>query len=262
MKTEKTATINRSIEPKQAKVKSANPIGDSADFNRILEGVQHGKSIVESNSNHTIFRQGQPANSVFYLQHGKVKLMATSKEGKEAIVAVINGGEFFGEGCLIGQLVRMATASAMMDSTMVKIEKPLMMRLLHNNQGVSKFFVEHLLSRNARYEEDLIDQLFNNSEKRLARILLLLAKFGKDSISERVHPKIDQESLAQMVGTTRSRVSYFMNKFKNHGFIDYKDGNLTVHNSLLKVVLGSLSEKGKKLAGVNSGTPIKSELVE
>jgi CRP/FNR family cyclic AMP-dependent transcriptional regulator len=141
---------------------------------------------------------------VFYLQHGKVKLTATSKEGKEAIVAVINRGEFFGEGCIIGQLVRVSTASTMMDSTIHKIEKPMMMRLLHENQDVSKFFVEHLLSRNARYEEDLIDQLFNNSEKRLARILLLSAKFGKDSISERVHPKIDQESLAQMVGTTRS----------------------------------------------------------
>jgi CRP/FNR family cyclic AMP-dependent transcriptional regulator len=262
MKTEKVATINRNIEPKQAKVKSANPINGSANFDCILEKVRHGKSIVECHSNHTIFRQGQPANSVFYLQHGKVKLTATSKEDKEAIVAVINGGEFFGEGCLIGQSVRMATASAMMDSTMHKIEKPLMMRLLHKNQDVSKFFVQHLLSRNARYEEDLVDQLFNNSEKRLARILLLLVKFGKDGVSKRVRTKIDQESLAKMVGITRARVSYFMNKFNRRGFIDYIDGNLTVHNSLLEVVLGSLSEKGKKLGGMNSGTPIKSELVE
>ena len=247
MKTKIMATTNKTIEPKQAKVKSAHQSGDTTEFNNALERVMHGKSSIEYSANHNIFSQGFPANSLFYLKQGKVKLTATSDEGKEAIVAVINDGQFFGEGCLTGQPLRMATASTMTDSTMQKIEKPMMMNMLKDNPDVSEYFIEHLLSRNNRFEEDLVDQLFNNSEKRLARVLLLLAKFGKDSISEKVHPKIDQESLAQMIGTTRSRVSYFMNKFKKQGFINYKDGNMTIHNSLLKVVLGTLSEKTRKL---------------
>ena len=186
---------------------------------------------------------------MFYLRSGKVKLAATSEQGKEAIVAVLNGGEFFGEGCLAGQPLRMATATAMMDSTLHRIEKPLMMRMLHEQLDVSEFFVEHLLSRNIRYEEDLVDQLFNSSEKRLARILLLLAHFGKESRSEPVLPRINQATLAEMVGTTRSRVSHFMNKFRKHGFVNYNmGGEMTVHSGLLSVVLGSLSKPTLQLA--------------
>lgn len=243
MKMKIGTTPNKSIEPKQAEVKSARPIKDSVDFDAILERVQFGKSNVECSSNHTIFKQGQPANSVFYLQRGKVKLTVTSEEGKEAIVAMINDGQFFGEGCLTGQSLRMATACTLTDSKMQKIEKSVMIRILKGNPDASEYFIEYLLSRNNRFEEDLVDQLFNNSEKRLARVLLLLANFGKDSVSEKVRPKIHQESLAQMIGTTRSRVSHFMNKFKKNGFINYTNGYLTIHNSLLKVVLGSLSDK-------------------
>ena len=158
---------------------------------------------------------------MFYLRRGKVKLAVTSEQGKEAIVAILGAGEFFGEGCLAGQPLRIATATAMTDCTLVRIEKPLMARMLHEQHDFSELFVTHLLSRNIRYEEDLVDQLFNSSEKRLARILLLLAHFGKESRAETVLPRVNQENLAQMVGTTRSRVSHFMNKFRKLGFVDY-----------------------------------------
>jgi CRP/FNR family transcriptional regulator, cyclic AMP receptor protein len=239
--------VRKSLQPRQASVKSAQRGSDSANWERILHGTKDGKSSIDCNPNHTIFTQGEPAFSLFYVQQGKVKLTATSKQGKEAIIAVMNGGEFFGEGCLSGQKLRMSTATAMMDSKVYKIEKSVMRRMLDDNV-VSKFFVERILSRNIRYEEDLADQLFNNSERRLARILLLSANFGEDSTSEPVVPKINQEDLAQMVGTTRARVSHFMNKFKKQGFIDYKDGHMTVHNGLLKVVLGSLSKDQGELA--------------
>ena len=249
METKKKTMSNKNMEPKQTKVKSARRRGNPADWVRSLEGVTRGKTAVEYGSNHTIFKQGGPADSVFYIRSGKVKLAATSEHGKEAIVAVVNGGEFFGEGCLAGQLLRMSTATAMMDSTLHRIEKPLMMRMLHEQLDVSEFFVEHLLSRNIRYEEDLVDQLFNSSEKRLARILLLLAHFGKDSRSEPVVPRINQATLAEMVGTTRSRVSHFMNKFRKHGFVNYNmGGEMTVHSGLLSVVLGSLSKPTLQLA--------------
>jgi CRP/FNR family transcriptional regulator, cyclic AMP receptor protein len=186
---------------------------------------------------------------VFYIQTGKVKLGATSEQGKEAIVAVLNSGEFFGEGCLAGQPLRMSTATTMVDSALHKIDKSLMMRMLHEQPHVSEFFVKYLLSRNIRYEEDLVDQLFNNSEKRLARILLLLAHFGKESSEEPVLPRISQATLAEMVGTTRSRVSHFMNKFRQHGFVNYNNsGEITVHSGLLGVVLGALSKDARKLA--------------
>ena len=184
-----------------------------------------------------IFRQGQPADSLFYLRRGKVKLSVISQQGKEAIVAILSAGEFFGEGCLAGQPVRMATAVAMTDCTLDKIDKSLMARMLHEQHDISELFVKHLLSRNIRYEADLVDQLFNSSEKRLARILLLLSHFGKESRAETVIPRVNQDTLAQMVGTTRSRVSHFMNRFREHGFIDYDDGGLTVHSGLLSVVL-------------------------
>jgi CRP/FNR family transcriptional regulator, cyclic AMP receptor protein len=207
------------------------------DWEVILAGVFRGKTVIEYGTNRNIFRQGQPADALFYLRRGKVKLTVMSQQGKEAIVAILDAGEFFGEGCLAGQPSRMATAIAMTDCTLDKIEKSLMARILHEQHDVSELFVKHLLSRNIRYEADLVDQLFNSSEKRLARILLLLAQFGKESKAEIVVPRVNQDTLAQMVGTTRSRVSHFMNKFRKLGFIDYDDSGLTVHSGLLSIVL-------------------------
>ena len=210
----------------------------SVDWAAFLGGISRGKTVLEYGANRTIFVQGDPGDSVWYLQRGEVKLAVTSQQGKEAIVSVLGDNEFFGEGCLAGQPLRLATATALTDCTLYRIEKSLMVRLLHEQQGISELFMTHLLSRNIRYEEDLVDQLFNSSEKRLARILLLLAHFGKESRTETVHPGINQEHLAQMVGTTRSRVSHFMNKFRTLGFIDYTGGGaLTVNNGLLTVIL-------------------------
>jgi CRP/FNR family transcriptional regulator, cyclic AMP receptor protein len=207
------------------------------DWEAILRGVFRGKTAIEYGMNRNIFRQGQLADSLFYLRRGKVKLMVTSRQGKEAIVAILGAGEFFGEGCLAGQTSRMATAVTLTECTLDKLEKSLMVRLLHEQHDVSELFVHHLLSRNIRYEADLVDQLFNSSEKRLARILLMLAHFGKESRAETVVPRVSQDTLAQMVGTTRSRVSHFMNKFRKLGFIDYDDYELTVHSGLLGIIL-------------------------
>jgi len=207
------------------------------DWDAVLTGIFRGKTVIEYGANRKIFRQGQPADSLFYLRRGKVKLIVMSQQGKEAIVAILSPGEFFGEGCLAGQQSRMATAVAMTDCTLDKIDKSLMARMIHEQHEVSELFVRHLLSRNIRYEADLVDQLFNSSEKRLARILLLLAHFGKESRAETVVPRVNQDTLAQMVGTTRSRVSHFMNKFRKLGFIDYDDSGLTVHSGLLSIVL-------------------------
>jgi CRP-like cAMP-binding protein len=193
---------------------------------------------LEYGANRTIYMQGDPADSVWYVQQGKVKHAVTSQQGKEAIVAILGAGEFFGEGCLAGRPLRMATASTLTDCTLYKVEKLLMMRMLHEQHGISELFVTHLLTRNMRYHEDLVDQLFNSSEKRLARILLLLTHFGKEAKAETILLGINQEHLAQMVGTTRSRVSHFMNKFRTLGFIDYAgNGPLTVTSGLLSVVL-------------------------
>jgi CRP/FNR family transcriptional regulator, cyclic AMP receptor protein len=175
---------------------------------------------------------------LFLLRRGKVKLSVTSQQGKEAIIAVLDNNHFFGEGCLAGQSLRMSTATALTDCSLARLERRLMMDLLHERHEISEMFVKHLLSRNVRFEADLVDQLFNSSEKRLARILLLLSHFGKESKSEPVIPGITQENLAEMVGTTRSRVSHFMNKFRSLGFIDYGDGGgLTINSGLLSVVL-------------------------
>jgi CRP/FNR family transcriptional regulator, cyclic AMP receptor protein len=209
----------------------------SVDWEALFTGIFRGKTVLEYGLGHDIFQQGQPADSLFYIRQGKVKISVISNQGKEAIVAILDSGEFFGEGCLAGQLLRMATAVALSDCTLDKIEKQLMERMLHEKQEVAELFVKHLLSRNIRYEADLVDQLFNSSEKRLARVLLLLAHFGKEGRSEIVLPKVDQESLAKMVGTTRARVSHFMNKFRKLGFIDYDNNGLTVHSGLLSVVL-------------------------
>lgn len=187
-----------------------------------------------------IFTQGDEANAVFYIQTGRVKLTVVSKAGKEATIGLLNEGNFFGEGALAGQALRMGSASAVTDCDLLRIDKRAMMDALHREHAFSDLFVAYLLARNVRYEEDLVDQLFNSSEKRLARVLLLLAHFGKEGVPETVVPKISQESLAEMVGTTRSRVSFFMNRFRKLGFIHYAggiEGGLQVHSSLLNVVL-------------------------
>jgi CRP/FNR family cyclic AMP-dependent transcriptional regulator len=201
-----------------------------------LEGVNGGKSVTDYRKDQPVFLQHDPASAIFYIKKGKVKLTVVSEEGKEAVVALLGPTDFCGEGCLAGQAVRMATAVTMMDSTIVRIEKGAMVQALHDRIEFSEKFMAHLLARNVRVEEDLVDQLFNSSEKRLARILLLLANFGKEGRPEPVLANISQETLADMIGTTRSRVSFFMNKFRKMGFIDY-NGHLNVHSSLLNVVL-------------------------
>lgn len=204
----------------------------------IIATFNGGAKHSEYAANRNIFSQGDPAESLYFLRKGKVKISVTSAQGKEAIVSMLNAGEFFGEGCLAGQLLRISSASTVTDCSLARIDKALMARMLHERHGVSELFVTHLLSRNIRFEGDLVDQLFNSSEKRLARTLLLLAHFGKESKSEPVHPRINQEDLAQMVGTTRSRISKFMNKFRTLGFVDYSDnGGLSVNSGLLSVVL-------------------------
>ena len=208
------------------------------DWEALLAGITRGKTSVEYGANRRIFDQGQPADSIYYVRKGKVKLSVISQQGKEAIVATLSAGEFLGEGCLAGQPLRMSTATTVTDCNLFRIEKPLMLGMLHEKHEISELFAAHLLSRNVRYEADLVDQLFNSSEKRLARILLLLAHFGKESKAEPVLPPVSQDSLAQMIGTTRSRVSHFMNKFRKLGFIYYDDNDgLTVHSGLLSVVL-------------------------
>ncbi len=185
-----------------------------------------------------VFAQGDVADAVFYIQKGKVRLTVVAASGKEATIGILNEGNFFGEGCLTGQPRRMCSASAMTDCTVMRIEKKSMMEVIHRERAFSDMFVTYLLTRNIRYEEDLVDQLFNSSEKRLARVLLLLAHFGKDGKSEIAIPEITQETLAEMVGTTRGRVNFFMNRFRKLGFIDYHaDNELQVHSSLLNVVL-------------------------
>jgi CRP/FNR family transcriptional regulator, cyclic AMP receptor protein len=223
----------------QPEVITANQKNQPVDWEAFLSGFAGGKTDVEYGANRNIFCQGQPADCVFYIRQGKVKIAVTSEQGNEAIVAILGASDFFGEGCLAGQPLRIATATTMTDCHLVRIAKPLMVRILHERHDISELFVTHLLSRNIRFEGDLVDQLFNSSEKRLARILLLLAHFGKEGRAETVHPRINQENLAQMVGTTRSRVSHFMNKFKKLGFVDYDSasGGLTVHSGLLSMVL-------------------------
>src|SRR3989441_9801260 len=207
------------------------------DPNTFLAMIGDARKILAVPKKQTIFTQGDEADAVFYVQKGKVKLTVVSKTGKEATVGILSEGNFFGEGSLAGQALRMGSAAAMTDCQLLRIEKKAMMAALHREHAFSDMFVAYLLARNIRYEEDLVDQLFNSSEKRLARILLLLAHFGKEGTPETVVPKISQETLAEMVGTTRSRVSFFMNRFRKLGFVDYNGGGLQVHTSLLNVVL-------------------------
>ena len=206
------------------------------DLKTFLSTIDGGRTIAAVLKKQTIFAQGDSADSVFYLQKGKIKLAVVATSGKEATIGILNEGDFFGEGCLTGQPLRMCSATAMTDCTVMRIEKKSMMDVIHREHSFSDMFVAYLLTRNIRYEEALVDQLFNSSEKRLARVLLLLAQFGKDGKPEVAIPKISQETLAEMVGTTRSRINLFMNKFRKLGFVRY-NGELEVHSSLLNVVL-------------------------
>ncbi len=201
-----------------------------------LTTIGSGKTILKSRKNQLIFSQGDAADAVFYIQEGKVKLTVLSRRGKEAVVAILEHPAFFGEACLAGQLVHLSSATALDASAIMRIDKPAMIRVLHDEPAFAELFTAYLLARNIRIQEDLVDQLFNSSEKRLARILLLLAHFGKEGTPEPIIPKISQETLADMIGTTRSRVSFFMNKFKKMGFI-HNNGGLHIHSSLLNVVL-------------------------
>ena len=196
-----------------------------------------GRSVATYGRKQAIFRQGDAADAVFYVQTGKVQITVVSEQGKEGVIGMLDAGEFFGEGCLAGQPLHMASASATAESTIVRIEKDAMIRALHDEPAFSQLFMAYLLSRNVQIEADLVDQLFNSSEKRLARVLLLLAHFGKDGKMETVIPLINQEILASRVGTTRSRINYFLNKFRKLGFIEYNKGSLKVHSSLLNVIV-------------------------
>jgi CRP/FNR family transcriptional regulator, cyclic AMP receptor protein len=209
---------------------------DSFDPQVFLATVGLARTITECPKDYKIFSQGDPADAVFYIQKGRVKLKVISKQGKEAVIAILDAGDFLGEACLIGQTVCLVTATAIAPSFVLRIEKNEMLRVLHEEPKFSDFFLPYVLSRNVRTQEDLVDQLFNSSEQRLARTLLLLAHYGKEGAPETIVPEINQETLAGMVGTTRSRVNFFMNKFKKMGFIDYKEG-LRVHRSLLNIVL-------------------------
>jgi CRP/FNR family transcriptional regulator, cyclic AMP receptor protein len=207
------------------------------DVQAFLDSAGAARKMVSFRRSDSIYSQGDPCATVMYLQHGRVKLSVLSHAGKEAVVAVLGPGDFFGEGALADQLVRIGTATAMMDTTVLVIEKHEMMRVLREQHAFSERFIAHMLARNIRVEADLVDQLFNSSERRLARTLLLLARYGgKEGGDERVLPKVSQETLAEIVGTTRSRVNFFMNKFKKLGFIDY-NGDITIHSSLVSVVL-------------------------
>ena len=228
-------SADRVPEPRRARGTSTTPATTLKPLDAVdWTGVRLQR--VEYESAAKIFAQGDPATSVMYVEKGAVRLSVLSHAGKEAVVAVLDAGHFFGEGCLAGQSQRMATATAMVPCTILAIEKPEMVRQLHAEPAFADRFLRHMLTRNIRIEEDLIDQLFNSSEKRLARTLLLLARYGEPDASHRTLPRVSQETLAEMVGTTRSRVNFFMNKFRKLGFIEY-NGDLKINNSLLSVVL-------------------------
>jgi len=220
----------------QRKTKAKPRVPGSFDPKPFLARVGRGRSVVNYRPPERIFAQGDPANAVYYIQEGQVKITVVSRQGKEAVIGILRAGDFFGEGCLAGQPARMASASAMSECSIMRLEKAALVRALREEPEFSEMFLMHVLSRNIRFEADLVDQLFNSSEKRLARVLLLLANFGKASEPQTVIPKISQETLAEIIGTTRSRVSFFMNRFRKMGFIHY-NGGLEVHSSLLNVVL-------------------------
>src|SRR6202011_841196 len=213
-----------------------NPANNGFDPKAFLARVGAGKTILKLEKNQHVFEQGDVADTVFYIQQGRVKLTVLSEQGKEAVVGILEPGQFFGEGCLNGHPLRIATTTAMEDCMITSITKEAMIAALHDEPKFSELFMAYLLTRNSRIEEDLIDQLFNSSERRLARMLLLLANFGKEGSPQPISPNISQETLAEMIGPTRSRVSHFMNKFRKLGLIDY-NGHIVVHNSLLSAVL-------------------------
>jgi len=206
------------------------------DLETFLSGMDGGRTISKYRKDEAVFAQGDPANAVFYIRKGECKVTVVSEQGKEAVVAIHSKGDFFGEGCLNGHRRRLATVTAITASEIMRLEKATMVQVLHDQPKFSELFISYLVARNVRVEADLVDQLFNSSEKRLARLLLLMANFGKEGRPEPVLAKISQTTLAEMIGTTRSRVSFFMNKFRKLGFIDY-NGDLQVHNSLLNVIL-------------------------
>ncbi len=207
------------------------------DPQAFLEKIVTGKTVRVYEDKQSVFTQGDRADAVFYIQSGKVKLTVVSTRGKEAVIAIVEHGTFFGEGCMAGQPLRMSTATAMQRPTIIRVEKETMVSMLHQEPQFAELFIAYLLSRNIRIEEDLVDHLFNSSEKRLARLLLLLAHYGKDAQQEVVVPNMSQETLAEMIGTTRSRVSFFMNRFRKMGFLDYSGSRLHVNSALLTVVL-------------------------
>jgi CRP-like cAMP-binding protein len=215
----------------------AKPNGTSTfDPKAFLATVSRGRTVSDYRKDDVVFLQSSPAEAVFYVQKGKIKIVVASKQGKEAVIAILGPGDVFGEGCLIGQPLRLATARAMVESEVMRVGKTEMIRVLHAEPAFGELFMAHLLTRNSRIEEDLVDQLFNSSEKRLARTLLILANFGKDGGPQPITTPISQETLAEIIGTTRSRVSQFMNKFRKLGFIEY-NGHLQIHSSLLSVIL-------------------------
>lgn len=230
--------MSRSPKIKPIKPSTTPTSGSELPFDPavFLSTAALGREISKHSKKQVIFAQGEQADAVFYIKRGKVKVAVVSNDGKEAIVALLGPDEFVGEGCLIGQPKRLATASAMTECETMRVAKTEIQRLLHDEPAFSQMFMAHILARNARVEEDLVDQIFNSTEKRLARLLLLMANFGKEGRTEPILAKISQETLAEMVGTTRSRVSHFMNKFRRLGFIDY-NGHLEVHNSLVGVLL-------------------------
>ena len=217
-------------------MKARENVKPAFDLKVFLTKTKGGKTTADYDENALIFAQGDPATAIFYIHKGKVKLTVLSRQGKEAVVGILGAGDFFGEGCLAGQPLRMGTAASLSGCSITRLEKAEVVSALHEQPSFSEVFVAHLLSRNIRIEEDLVDQLFNSSEKRLARVLLLLANFGKEGTPQTVIPKMSQETLAEIIGTTRSRVSFFMNRFRKLGFIEY-NGSLTIHSSLLNVVL-------------------------
>jgi CRP-like cAMP-binding protein len=231
-----TGTVVGLLPDKKIRRPAAGTLATTFNPQTFLAKVGHGKTTLQASKEHLIFSQGDAADAVFYVQAGRVKLTVLSQQGKEAVVGILDHGSFFGEGCLVGQLVCMATATALDASTIVRIEKAAMIRVLHDESSFCELFMAYLLSRNVRIQADLVDHLFNSAEKRLARILLLLAHYGKEGKPEPVIPKISQDTLADMIGTTRSRVSFFLNKFRKLGFIHY-NGRMEVHSSLLNIVL-------------------------
>jgi CRP/FNR family cyclic AMP-dependent transcriptional regulator len=234
--TMRTSNRSKNGGPNKSQAAASQAAVPSFDAHAFLLSVGAGRSTKKYKAKKTIFRQGEPADAVFYIEEGDVKLSVISRQGKEAVIALLTAGDFFGEGCLAGQALHMGSAATMSGSTIVRIEKNTMIGVLHDEPKLSEMFMAFLLSRNVKFEADLVDQLFNSSEKRLARVLLLLANFGKGPKLEAVIPKISQDVLAAKVGTTRPRINFFMNKFRDLGLIEY-NGGLKVHSSLLNIIV-------------------------